>query len=364
MHQLLRSFSFHRIDLILLIPALGLALISLATLYSMDIVLFRQQLVVLIISLFVYLIFLNIDYRIFSNFSKQIYIGIILSLGMVFLIGVEAKGSVRWIDIFGVRIQFSEVLKPFFIIVLARFLSRDDNHSIGKFCMSLLLLFPIFFLVLRQPDLGNAIIYFLTVLFIMLSYGFPFRYFLGLVSLIIIPMPFFLTLLKDYQRMRLFSFFNSTSDPFGSSYNAIQSLISVGSGGFFGKGFGQATQSILRFLPERHTDFIFATISESLGFVGGIVIISLFIVLLVRIYKIAINASDTLSYLISIGMFFILLIHVFFNMGMNLGILPIVGITLPLVSYGGSSLLTNFIILSILSSIRSEGKKSKIFEIS
>lgn len=348
----------------LLIPALGLALISLSTLYSMDISLFRQQLVALAVSLFAYMLFLNIDYRLFKNFSKQIYIGMLLSLGLIFIIGIEAKGAVRWIDIFGVRIQFSEVLKPFFIIVLAHFLSRDENHSIGKFFTSLLLLFPIFFLVLRQPDLGNAIIYFLAALCMMLFYGFPFRYFLSLGSLVMVPMPIFLTLLKDYQRTRLFSFLNSTSDPFGSSYNAIQSLISVGSGGFFGKGFGQATQSILRFLPERHTDFIFATISESLGFVGGIVVLLLFIVLLIHIYRIAVNASDPFSYLVTTGMFFLLLIHVFLNIGMNLGILPIVGITLPLVSYGGSSLLTNFIILSILSVIRSEGKKNKVFEIS
>src|SRR5205085_785726 len=130
------------------------------------------------------------------------------------------------------------------------------------------------------------------------------------------------------------------------------------------KGFGQATQSILRFLPERHTDFIFATITESLGFVGGVVVLVLFIVLLVHIYRIALDASDTFSYLVAIGMFFIILIHAFLNIGMNLGILPIVGITLPLVSYGGSSLLTNFIMLSILSNIRSDQKKRKVFEIS
>lgn len=348
----------------LLLPALGLVLISLATLYSIDITLFKQQLIVLVVSLIVYVLILNIDIRLISHFSKQIYIAMLLSLGLIFLIGIEAKGAVRWIDIFGIRIQFSEVLKPFFIIILAHFLSRDDSHSFSKFFMSLMLLFPIFFLVLRQPDLGNAIIYLLAALCMTLSYGFPFKYFAGLGALIIVPMPLFLTFLKEYQRARLFSFFNSTSDPFGSSYNAIQSLIAVGSGGFLGKGFGQATQSILRFLPERHTDFIFATISESLGFVGGLVVLILFVFLLVRIYRIAMNASDQFSYLTAIGMFFIILIHVFFNIGMNLGILPIVGITLPLVSYGGSSLLTNFIILSILSDIRSEQKKSKMFEIS
>lgn len=364
MNHILRNFSINRIDFFLLLPALILVAISLTTLYSIDVGLFKQQLMALILSLFLYFIFLNIDFRAVSSFSKQIYVAILIALGLLFIIGIEAKGAVRWIDIFGVRLQFSEIFKPFFILVLAHFLTRDDSHSLGKFITSLILLFPIFFLVLRQPDLGNAIIYFLAALCMMFVYGFPTRYFLSFAALVAIPMPIFFSLLKEYQRQRIFSFVNSTSDPFGSSYNAIQSLISVGSGGFLGKGFGQATQSILRFLPERHTDFIFATISESLGFIGGIVILALFIFLLGHIYRIAVSSKDSFSYLVSLGLFFVILIHVFFNVGMNLGILPIVGITLPLVSYGGSSLLTNFVILSILSSIRSEEKKPTMFEIS
>ena len=363
MNNVLRSFSVHRVDFLLLLPALALVAISLATLYSLDISLFKQQFTALLLGLVIYFLFLNVNIRYLGAFSKQIYIGILILLGLLFIIGIEAKGAVRWIDIFGVRLQFSEVFKPFFIVILSYFLTRDESHSLGKFVISLLLLFPIFFLILRQPDLGNAIIYFFAALSMMLVYGFPFRYFLSLGLLILIPMPIFISLLHDYQRERIFSFLNSTSDPFGSSYNAIQSLISVGSGGVFGKGFGQATQSILRFLPERHTDFIFATISESLGLIGGIVILSLFIFLLSHIYRIALSSRDQFSYLISLGFFFVILIHVFFNVGMNLGILPIVGITLPFVSYGGSSLLTNFVILSMLSSLCSEEKKDKLFEI-
>lgn len=364
MDQLLRSLSFHRIDFLLLFPAIALVGISLATLYSIDITIFRQQLIFFIIGIAVYLLFLNIDIRIFGIFSKQIYFATLILLGLVFLIGIEAKGAVRWIDIFGIRLQFSEILKPFFIIVLAKFLSTHEEHSFSVFIKALLLLFPVFFLVWRQPDLGNAIIYLMTALCMLLAYGFPWRYFFSLGAAVLLPMPIFFSVLKDYQKERLFSFFNSTSDPFGSSYNAIQALISIGSGGFFGKGLGQATQSVLRFLPERHTDFIFATISESLGFIGGAVILILFTLLLLRIYRITTHAVDQFSYLVATGMFFIILVHAFFNIGMNLGILPIVGITLPLVSYGGSSLLTNFVMLSILSSIRSEEKRTGLFEIS
>lgn len=364
MNQLLRSFSITRIDFSLLIPALLLVGVSLATLYSIDPLLFKQQLIALVVSLVVYLVFLNIDYKAFGYFAKPLYIGMLICLVLLFLIGIEAKGAVRWIDVLGVRIQFSEIFKPFFAIVIAKMLSSDESHSLKTFFTTLLVLFPVFFLVLRQPDLGNAIIYLLTVLAMMLVYGFPIRYFAAMGAAVLLPMPLFFSLLHDYQRTRILSFLNSTSDPFGSSYNAIQSLISIGSGGVFGKGFGQATQSILRFLPERHTDFIFATICESLGLVGGVVILILFTFLLYRIYKISLTTVDSFSHLVAIGMFFLILIHAFLNMGMNLGLLPIVGITLPLVSYGGSSLLTNFIILSILSNVKYEEKKTSIFEIS
>lgn len=363
MNQSLRSLSFHRIDLLLLLPAIALIGLSLVTLYSIDLSIFRQQLTFLVVGLVFYAIFLNLDYRIFGFFSKQLYIGILLSLGLLFLIGIEAKGAVRWIDVLGIRIQFSEIIKPFFVIIIAKVLSGDENHSLPSFLKVILLTFPVFFLILRQPDLGNAIIFLLTAICMLLAYGFPKRYFFTFFALVLVPLPFFYGLLKEYQRVRLFSFINSTSDPFGSSYNAIQALISIGSGGFMGKGLGQATQSVLRFLPERHTDFIFATISESLGLVGGVLIIVLFFALLLRIYKISTDAIDSFSYLTTVGLFFLILIHTFFNIGMNLGILPIVGITLPLVSYGGSSLLTNFIILSILSTISSEKHKGSIFEI-
>lgn len=363
MNHSLRSLSFHRIDLLLLLPAFALLILSIITLYSIDISLFRQQLIFFTISICAYFVFLSVDFRIFGFFSKQIYIGILLSLLLLFFIGIEAKGAVRWIDLFGIRIQFSEIIKPFYVIVLAKVLSSDESHSLKTFIKGLILLFPVFFLILRQPDLGNAIIFFVTTICMFFAYGFPLRYFLSFFTLLMIPMPVFYGFLKEYQRARLFSFLNATSDPFGSSYNSIQALISIGSGGFLGKGLGQATQSVLRFLPERHTDFIFATISESLGMVGGILLIIIFFLLLLRIYKITTNTVDSFSHLVSVGMFFLLLVHTFFNIGMNLGILPIVGITLPLVSYGGSSLLTNFIILSILSSVSSEKKLDSIFEI-
>lgn len=359
----LHRFSFNRVNFSILLPAVLLVSLGLATFYSIDARIFKQQFIFLLLSLFAYFVFLNIDYRIFALRSKYLYIIMVGLLLVLFLIGIEAKGATRWIDVFGIRIQFSEVIKPFFIIFMAEFLSKNNSRSFSKFIKSLILLLPIFFLTLKQPDLGNALIYLSTTVFILFVYGFPLRYFLALGGLAAVLGPILFNFLHDYQKLRIINFINPTSDPFGSSYNAIQSLISIGSGGLTGKGFGQATQSILKFLPERHTDFIFATITESLGFLGGIVLLSIFTFLMFRIYKISQDVSDSFSHLVLMGYYFLFLTHIFFNVGMNIGLVPIVGITLPFVSYGGSSLLTNFVILGIISSVTFDFRKKNSLEI-
>lgn len=359
----MHKFLLNRIDISLLVPAILIIVISLATFYSVDTYTFQRQLLFLFFSLFAYVVFLNIDYRIFAYYSKYLYIAMIASLLFLFFLGIEARGSVRWVDFFGIRIQFSEIIKPFFVILIAQYLTSNESRSFGKFLKTLLLLAPIFFLILKQPDLGSAMIYFFVTFFMLFMYGFPLRYFLGVGFLGILPLPLIYELLHDYQRQRIISFINPSSDPLGSSYNAVQALISVGSGGFAGKGFGHGTQSILNFLPEHHTDFIFATISENLGFLGALVLLSLYCFLLYRIYKISLTVHDSLPHLILMGFYFLFLTHVFLNIGMNIGIVPIVGITLPFASYGGSSLLTNFIILGIISSIEFDYKKTHSIEI-
>lgn len=360
----LSKIGVNRLELPILLPGIFIVLLALSVFYSIDITIFRQQVIFLVASLIAYVVFLNIDYKIFGLFAKPIYFLMVFLLLILFVIGIEARGAVRWIDIFGIRFQFSEIIKPFFIIFIAQFLARDEDRSLSKFTKAFLLLAPIFLLTLKQPDLGNAMIYLVVLVFMLFSYGFPLRYFLGLGLLVALPLPLIINLLHGYQKQRLLTFFNPSADPFGSSYNAVQSLISVGSGGFWGKGFGQATQSILKFLPERHTDFIFATISESLGFLGAAVLIALYIYLLFRIYKISVSVHDEFSRLVILGFYFLLLTHIFLNIGMNIGIVPIVGVTLPFASYGGSSLLTCFIMLGIISSIKFDFKRSSTLEIS
>lgn len=359
----MHKFSLNRLEFQILIPALLITFLGLTTFYSIDVNIFNQQMFFLLVSVVFFFIFLNIDYKIFTSYSKQIYILMIIALLALFFVGIEARGAVRWIELFGARIQFSEIIKPFYIIFLASLLNKDNSHSFSKFVKILLYMIPVFFLTLKQPDLGNAMIYLITTIFMLLIYGFPISYFISLGVILLAPMPLVFNFLHSYQKERIMTFFDPTRDPFGSSYNAVQSLISIGSGSVFGKGFGEATQSILKFLPERHTDFIFATISESLGLFGSVIIMGLYAFLLFRIYKIGQVVSEDMTRLTIMGFYFLLLTHIFLNIGMNLGIMPIVGITLPFLSYGGSSLVTNFIILGIVSSVRFDFKKIKSLEI-
>lgn len=359
----MNRFSFNRIDFSLLIPSILLVFISLVTLFSIDQALFRQQLLFLVASIFIFFIFLNIDYRFFTLYIRPIYIISLIALMLVLFFGVEVNAAKSWFSFFGFHLQISEVVKPFYIIVIAYFLSSYKTGRIFKFLGAIGLTIPVLLLILRQPDLGTGLMYVATLGGILLMFGFPWRYFITSVLLFLLPTPILFPLLKDYQKERILTFFNTTSDPTGSSYNAIQSLISIGSGGFFGKGLGEGTQSVLRFLPERHTDFIFASISEGLGFIGGISVICLFCFLLYRMLMVYQRTQDKYAQLIVAGAFFLFLVQMTVNIGMNMGIMPIIGITLPLVSYGGSSLLTTFIILGIVSSISYEFKRHSTIEI-
>lgn len=351
------------INFSLLVPVLALGIISLTVIFSISTPLFWAQLFFLFLSLIVFFISANINHAILKLYATPIYIASIVILLLLLFVGIESRGAVRWFEIFGVRIQFSEFLKPLLAISLASFLS-DNNRSFKTFAMVLIFLLPVAFLIFVQPDLGNALIYFFVVVATLFIFGFPFKYFLGgLLSLIAIS-PVAWRFLHDYQQQRIMTFINPSSDPLGTSYNAIQSVIAVGSGMFSGKGLGQGTQSVLRFLPERHTDFIFATAAEELGFIGAFLLLLIFVILLYKIFSIFMRSSDTFSKVFALTAFFIIFIQFFVNVGMNIGVVPVVGVTLPFVSYGGSSLLSNFILLGFLSALdKGQSREKDVLEI-
>ncbi len=354
---------FFGIDWYLILPVVVLVLISLVTLFSLNISFFKSQLMFLIVSIFAFIFFSEVNYKIVKIYATPIYIVSIAIFVLIFILGVESRGAIRWIDVFGFRFQFSEILKPFLAISFATYLIEKKQYNFRSLLDVLVLLLPIILLIFFQPDLGTALLYAGTVLATLIFVGFSLKYFIGLFLPFLASVPIFWNFLRDYQKQRVLTFIDPGSDPLGTSYNVIQSVIAVGSGMIMGKGLGQGTQSGLRFLPERHTDFIFASISEQLGFIGASIVLIAFAFFLYKIYSIFSNSEEKFTRVFSAIVFFSFLIQIFVNIGMNIGMVPIVGVTLPFVSYGGSSLLSSFIFLGFLSSINKASKVNGVLEI-
>jgi len=359
----MKRLNLASIDWLLMIPVFILLVFSLATLFSINQDIFRTQLIYVIISFVVFILITQLNPSVLRYYSVPIYISSIIILAIVLFIGAETRGSVRWIQFLGVNIQFSEILKPFLALSLASFLANLKDYSFKSFFITILILSPIAILIFLQPDLGNALIYVIVTIMALFIYGFPLKWFFAGFILWLVSLPVFWLILHEYQRQRVLTLFNPSQDPLGTSYNAIQAVIAIGSGMFLGKGLGLGTQSGLSFLPEQHTDFIFATISEELGFVGSVIILICFGFIFFRLYQIIKNNNDKFSRIFSIIVFLVIFVHFAVNVGMNLAILPIVGVTLPFVSYGGSSLLSNFILLGLLFAVNKKSR-SEVLEIS
>lgn len=317
--------------------------------YSSSFELAIQQAVFAIIGIIFFLMVSRSELKFFRNIIKPLYLVIFISLIAVFILGIETRGSLRWIPLGIFNIQPSEFAKPILILFLAKFWS-ENLPTVINILKSLLWSAPLIFLIFKQPDLGSA----LTVGAIWLGMLFAARISLKktiillLIFLLMVPIGWFF--LHGYQKDRITSFLSPKSDPLGTGYNVIQSTIAVGSGEFFGRGLGRGTQSRLQFLPEFRTDFIFASIAEEMGFAGSVLILSLYMFLLSYFLKVAYQVNNSFSFLVIIGVFSMFLFQLFVNIGMNVGILPITGITLPLISYGGSSLIVTFISLGMVAS--------------
>lgn len=358
----MKWFNFSSIDWFLMIPAAVLLVFSLVTLCSISQDLFRSQLIFTIFSVIIFLIISQLNPSVLKYYSIPIYFLSLILLGFVLLFATETRGSVRWFNIFGVSIQFSELLKPFLALALASFLANIRTLSFKSFASVFIFLIPIFLLVFLQPDLGNALIYLMVTVASLVIIGYPYKWFFAGFVLWLVTLPFFWFILHDYQRQRVLTFIDPGRDPLGTSYNAIQAVIAVGSGMILGKGLGLGTQSSLSFLPEQHTDFIYATISEELGFAGAVIIILCFVFFFFRLYHLIQNSEDKFSKIFGILVFLTIFIHFAVNIGMNLALVPIVGVTLPFVSYGGSSLLSNFILLGLFFAVNKK-HRSEVLEI-
>lgn len=355
--HLFKNFDFSIPLIILAIGILGLSL-----LFSLAPGSVFPQLIFFILGFVLFLIFSQIDFRIYQNLRWFFYGGSLILLFVTFLFGEITRGSVRWIQVGQLTIQTSEMVKPFLITFFAFFFA-DQPVKLPKLLWGIFLFLIPAFLIFKQPDLGSTLVITAALLGILLASGITFRViFTGLLGLAAaLPVSWFL--LVSYQKERILSFFNPYDDPLGSGYNLIQAMISVGSGQVFGRGLGKGTQSQLAFLPERHTDFIFAAFSEELGFVGVLILLSLYFFLLWRILKVAQKANQDFARLFCLGIFIMLLFQIFVNIGMNLGLVPITGITLPFLSYGGSSILAMMICLGMIESIARFQKRQEAIEI-
>lgn len=354
---------FLPVDWNLLVPVAVLASISLTTIYSLNKELFFSHGINFLLAFITFLIFSQVDYRLFRPLAKPIYFVSLALLAIVFILGIESRGAIRWIYIFGVSFQFSELLKPFLTLSLAAYLAGGTRNTPKGFLSIFVLLAPVVFLISLQPDLGNGLVYLGAMLLTLFTYGYPMLWFVLLSLPFVLLSPLLWSLMHDYQKQRILTFIHPGSDPLGTSYNVVQAIIAVGAGRIIGRGVGEGTQSGLRFLPERHTDFIFATISEGYGLIGAGIVVVCFVYILYRIYVVHLRSEDNFAKIFCAGAFFFILIQFFVNIGMNVGILPVVGITLPFVSYGGSSLISTAIFLGIVSAIARESLREKVLEI-
>ena len=351
-------------DYILIVCILLLGLISILSMYSTDggVILYHTKSHIFkfltFFPMMVFLSFFNI--KLWHFFGYIFYFIILLFLIWASLYGIKASGSQRWINLYFINLQPSELMKIAIILCLAKFYHRvqlDKVNSFKNMLISLTILILPIMLVISQPDLGTSILIALSGLIVMWLAGLNIKYFIYSFLTLIISMPFVISFLEPYQKLRILTFLNPDRDPLGAGYQIIQSKIAVGSGGLTGKGFLKGTQSYLEFLPEKHTDFIFTLFSEEHGFLGSVGLLLIYVIIIYRVLKIGSISRSHFAKLFCYGFASAIFLYVTVNMSMVLGLLPIVGSPLPIMSYGGSSLLATMIGFSIVLSAKINHKQ-------
>ncbi len=350
--QKIRSFDFTLLFCILII-----GIISIFAMYSTDggDALYHTKNHILrfmiFFSLMIFLSFVNIKFWHATGYVFYIIV-LLLLIGASFY-GVTAQGSQRWINLYFINLQPSELMKIAIIVCFAKYYHRVQINNVNKIislAIPLVILIIPIFLVVAQPDLGTSILIALSGLMVLWLAGVNVKYFVYSSLIFIISTPFVISFLKPYQKLRILTFFNPDKDPLGAGYQIIQSKIAVGSGGLFGKGFLKGTQGYLEFLPEKHTDFIFTLFSEEFGFLGSLVLLLVYAIMIFRIIRIGYQSRSFFGRLFCFGFASAIFIYISVNMCMVLGLLPIVGSPLPIMSYGGSSMLATMIGFSIVMS--------------
>ena len=352
------------LDYILLISVILLSVLSVFVMYSTDggEILFHTKnhfvKLAVFFPLMIFVAFFNIKF--WHNFSYIIYFIVILLLIYVSFFGIKSSGSQRWMDLYLFVLQPSELMKVAIIMCLAKYFHRIKIENVNSFTSITIVLsiiiIPIIF-VISQPDLGTSILIALSGLIILWLGGMKIKYFIYSFITFLISLPFIISFLKPYQKLRILTFLDPDRDPLGAGYQIIQSKIAIGSGGLNGKGFLKGTQSYLDFLPEKHTDFIFTLFSEEFGFIGSVGLLILYSIIIFRILRIGAISRSNFARLFCFGYAFAIFIYIVVNLSMVLGLLPIVGSPLPIMSYGGSSMLATMIGFGIVLSAKINHKQ-------
>ena len=353
------------LDYILLFSILLLCVISVFVMYSTDggqILYHTKSHFIKLLIFFPLMIVISLfNIKFWHTTSYFFYFIIILLLIWVSIYGLTASGSQRWINLYFIVLQPSELMKIGVILCLAKFYHRtkiDDVNSFMNIIVGLTIIVVPIILVLAQPDLGTSILIASSGLIILWLGGVKIKYFFISFLTFLISLPFIISFLKPYQKLRILTFLDPDRDPLGAGYQIIQSKIAIGSGGLSGKGFLKGTQSYLEFLPEKHTDFIFTLFSEEFGFFGSIVLLLIYTIIIIRIIRIGVISRSNLAKLFCFGFAFAIFIYIVVNLSMVLGLLPIVGSPLPIMSYGGSSMLATMIGFGIIFSAKINHKQT------
>lgn len=349
-----------QVDWILLLPVCFIPLFGLAMLRSTSPQLFTQQLINMAIGAVIFLLIVRLDLTLLKQFAVPLYIGSILLLLSVFIFGDPTRGSYRWLELGYFRLQPSEIVKPLLVISFAAFLSQRQMKKLPNVLQALALFFIPFIIIFKEPDLGSAVVIAFLFFGMLFMSGIRMLHVFVLAVVLLASLPIGWQFTHEYQRERVFTFLNPQKDPLGKTYNINQSVIAVGSGELAGRGLGHGTQTQLKFLPEHSTDFIFASLGEELGFIGASVLILLYMLVFWRLLRISEGTADTFSALLLFGIATILFTQAFIHIGGNIGILPVTGITLPLVSYGGSSVFATAILLGLLFSAATTVKTQRV----
>ncbi len=347
------------LDYILILCILLLGLLSSIAMYSTDggeLLYHSESHIIRFVVFFIMMIFVSfINIKTWHAFGYLFYITVLGLLIWASLFGITAQGSQRWIDLYFINLQPSELMKIAIIICFAKYYHRIQLTNVNKFkniIIPILILFLPIALVVSQPDLGTSILIALSGVIVLWLAGVNIKYFFYSSLIFIISAPFVISFLKPYQKLRILTFFDPDKDPLGAGYQIIQSKIAVGSGGLTGKGFLKGTQGYLEFLPEKHTDFIFTLFSEEFGFLGSVILLIIYAILIFRILRIGSLSRSFFGKFFCYGFGSAIFVYITVNMAMVLGLLPIVGSPLPIMSYGGSSMLATMLGLGIVMSTK------------